>query len=36
MMKNRFIGSDFDDFLKEEGLLVEVDATTIKREVLKI
>lgn len=28
---NRFIGSDFDDFLEEEGLLVETEAVAIKR-----
>ncbi len=30
-MKNKHIGSDFDDFLKEEGLLAEVEATAAKR-----
>lgn len=30
-MSNRFIGSDFDNFLEEEGLLAEVEATAIKR-----
>ena len=30
-MKNRHIGSNFDDFLKEEGLLAEAEATAIKR-----
>ena len=24
-MRNRYIGSDFDDFLREEGLLEEVE-----------
>jgi len=28
---NKYIGSSFDDFLKEEGLLAEVEATAIKR-----
>jgi DNA-binding Xre family transcriptional regulator len=30
-MNNKFIGSNFDDFLEEEGLLAEVEATAIKR-----
>ena len=30
-MKNQNIGSDFDDFLKEEGILEEVTAAAIKR-----
>jgi len=30
-MKNKHIGSDFDDFLEEEGLLAEVEATAVKR-----
>jgi len=30
-MKNKHIGSDFDDFLKEEGLLAEAEATAVKR-----
>ncbi|MCP4400347.1 MAG: XRE family transcriptional regulator [bacterium] len=30
-MQNTFIGSNFDDFLEEEGLLAEVEATAIKR-----
>lgn len=30
-MNNKFIGSSFDDFLAEEGLLAEVEATAIKR-----
>ena len=30
-MKNKHTGSDFDDFLQEEGLLAEVNATAIKR-----
>lgn len=31
MKRNRHIGSDFDDFLREEGLLEEVQATAVKR-----
>ena len=31
MKKNRHIGSNFDDFLREEGLLAEAEATAIKR-----
>ncbi len=30
MKKNTHIGSDFDDFLKEEGLLEEVTVTALK------
>jgi antitoxin HicB len=30
-MKNKHIGSNFDDFLKEEGLLEEASATATKR-----
>ncbi len=30
-MGNRHIGSDFDEFLREEGLLAESEATAIKR-----
>jgi predicted XRE-type DNA-binding protein len=30
-MNDQHLGSDFDDFLAEEGLLVEVEATAIKR-----
>jgi len=30
-MKNKHIGSDFDDFLQEEGLLAEAEATAVKR-----
>lgn len=30
-MKNKHIGSNFDDFLKEEGLLEEAQAAAIKR-----
>lgn len=29
--KNKHIGSDFDDFLREEGILEEVEAAAIKR-----
>lgn len=28
---NKHIGSDFDEFLEEEGILAEVEATAIKR-----
>ena len=28
---NKHIGSDFDDFLEEEGLLAEVEAAAFKR-----
>ena len=31
MKKNKHIGSNFDDFLQEEGLLAEADATALKR-----
>ena len=30
-MKRKHIGSDFDEFLAEEGLLGEVEATAVKR-----
>ena len=30
-MKNKHVGSSFDDFLKEEKLLVETEATAAKR-----
>jgi len=30
-MKNNHIGSSFDDFLQEEGLLAEAEATAVKR-----
>lgn len=30
-MTNKYIGSDFDDFLEEEGLLSEVTAESLKR-----
>jgi len=29
--KNKHIGSNFDDFLREEGILAEAEATAIKR-----
>jgi len=32
-MTNRHIGSDFDDFLNEEGLLADAQAVAIKRVV---
>jgi len=31
MKKNKHIGSHFDDFLEEEGLLAEAEATAVKR-----
>lgn len=30
-MKNKHVGSDFDDFLNEAGLLAQAEATAIKR-----
>lgn len=30
-MKNKHIGSNFDEFLQEEGLLAETEAAAIKR-----
>lgn len=30
-MKNRYIGSNFDDFLTEEGILEEVTAKAVER-----
>ena len=30
-MKNKHLGSNFDDFLQEEGLLAEAEAIAIKR-----
>lgn len=30
-MKNKHIGSDFDDFLQKEGLLAETETTAVKR-----
>jgi antitoxin HicB len=32
-MKNKHLGDNFDDFLREEGLLEEVEANAIKRMV---
>jgi antitoxin HicB len=32
-MKNKHLGDNFDDFLREEGLLEEVEAKAIKRMV---
>jgi hypothetical protein len=32
-MKNRHIGTNFDDFLDEEGLRADAEATAIKRVV---
>jgi predicted XRE-type DNA-binding protein len=31
MNKSKYIGSNFDDFLQEEGLLAEAEATAVKR-----
>jgi antitoxin HicB len=31
MMRNEHIGSDFDDFLQEEGILAETEAAAAKR-----
>ena len=31
MKRNPHIGSDFDDFLREEGILDEVQAVAVKR-----
>ena len=31
MKKNKHIGSGFDDFLLEEGILAETEATAVKR-----
>ena len=30
-MKHKNVGSSFDDFLKDEGLLADAEATAIKR-----
>ena len=30
-MKNKYLGSDFDEFLKEEGVLAETEAAAAKR-----
>lgn len=32
-MKNRHVGSDFDEFLRDEGLLADAEAVAIKRVV---
>lgn len=32
-MNEQYLGSDFDDFLEEEGLLAEVEAVAVKRVV---
>ncbi|MDZ7722299.1 MAG: helix-turn-helix transcriptional regulator [candidate division KSB1 bacterium] len=32
-MENKYIGSDFDDFLEQEGLFAEVEANAIKRAI---
>ncbi len=31
MKKNKHIGSNFDDFLRDEGMLAEAQATAVKR-----
>ncbi len=30
-MKNKYLGSDFDDFLEKEGTLAETEAVAVKR-----
>ena len=30
-MKNKHVGSNFDDFLKEEGIFPEAEAVAVKR-----
>ena len=30
-MKNKYLGSNFDDFLEEEGTLAETEAVAVKR-----
>ena len=30
-MKNKHVGSDFDDFLQKEGLIAKAEATAVKR-----
>ena len=30
-MKNQFIGSDFDEFLEEQGILEEVEEVAVKK-----
>ena len=32
-LNKNFIGSDFDDFLREEGVLAEVEASAVKKMV---
>ncbi len=32
-MNKKYLGSNFDDFLKEEGLLAEAEAVAVKRVV---
>ena len=32
-MKNKYLGTNFDDFLKEEGNLAETEAAAVKRVV---
>jgi antitoxin HicB len=32
-MNEKYIGSDFDDFLAEEGLLVQIETVAIKRAI---
>jgi hypothetical protein len=32
-MRNKHSGSNFDDFLEEEGLLADTEATAIKRAI---
>ena len=34
-MKNKNIGSNFDDFLQEEGILAEVESAAIKEVIAK-
>lgn len=35
MKTNEHIGSDFDDFLQQEGLLAEAEATAVKRVIVR-
>jgi hypothetical protein len=35
-MNKRYVGSNFDDFLTEEGLLAEAEAVAIKRVILSL
>lgn len=32
-MNNKHVGSDFDDFLEEEGILAEVETVAVKRAI---